>query len=131
MKLTSNYIEIDVVFTLPNSSHVHRLAHFKFQQLDYTHIQPLFLSNYKRLLAMESRTHAATIHLNYTKFSATREPLQFMATFPLILQYKNSATREPFDGCHFHPLNFPYCIHFKKITRILHYAITTSLIFGH
>ena len=84
MKLTSNYIEIDVVFTLPNSSHVHRLAHFKFQQLDYTTdtttfplewnhalMQPQFHLNDTEFSAMESRIHVATIHLNYTEFSAT------------------------------------------------------------
>ena len=67
---------------------------------------------------MESRPHAATIPLEpHWIFSYGINPLvvSIHGCISIDFAIKNSATREPLDGGHFHPLNFPYCIHFKQL----------------
>ena len=73
---------------------------------------------------MESRTHAATIPLephwifSYGIMDACMQPSLVVSIHGCIsidFAIKNSATRKPLDGGHFHPLNFPYYIHFKQL----------------
>ena len=74
---------------------------------------------------MESRPHAATIPLEphwifshgIMTHACSHNPLvvSIHGCISIDFAIKNSATREPLDGGNFHPLNFPYYIHFKQL----------------